>query len=112
MYVDKNPPHDDLIYFIFPSSLTQDFIQDRTLKKLNLKYSLERCFYLHLSTEALPQITWTAVINLNFKHMFGLNVVIFKSAKFLQKHSINDRYFSANDKPSIQQFYNRTACSL
>lgn len=111
-FVDRTAPHDDLIYFMFPSSLTQYFIEHETLKRMNLKYSLQRHFCMHLSMEALPDLNQSSFSNLEFVNSIGLNVVLLKSVKYPQPFDIVEGYFSGADEPSIHQFFNQTHCSF
>lgn len=111
-FVDRTAPHDDLMYFMFPSSLTQNFTEHETLKRMNLKYSLQRHFCMHLSMEALPNLNQSSLMNLDFINSIGLNVVLLKSVKYPQPFDIADGYFSGADEPSVDQFFNQTRCSF
>lgn len=110
--VDRNVPHDDLIYFLFPSTLTRNFTQHQILKRLNVKYSVERYIFTHVSTEALPKLDWQSVLNLKPLSEIGLNVVAVKSVKYPKLVDTMDGYFSSDDDPTIEQLYAKSRYSI
>ncbi len=109
-FIKESSAHDDLIYFLFPSGFTKNFLHDKTLKSSNLRYSLERCFSLHLSTEALSQIGLSELAKLDLASSIGLNLVRLKFSQFSQKRDSKQKYFSGEDDVTIHDFYNNTKC--
>lgn len=98
--VERNPPHDDLVYYLFPTSLTTNFTSHPVLKRLKVKYVIEYYYLLHVSTEAFPQFAELAT-------KIGLNVVLLRSVKFIY----NDQkdpfvgHFSPGDNPNFSKLF-------
>lgn len=101
MSIERQPPHDDLVYFLFPTTLTNNFTSHPILKRLKVKYVIEYYYLLHLSTEALPQPS-------QLLSKIGLNAVLIKSIKSIDYHHDEDPfigYFSPKSDPSFEQLF-------
>lgn len=110
--VDQNTRYEDLIYFLFPASLTKNFTQHQRLKELNVKYSIEHFIHFHISIEALPKVDLVSFFTLKFVKDVGLNIVLLKSGKYAQKIDTDVGFFSSNDDPTIEELYAKCHCSI
>lgn len=99
--VYKNSSHNDLIYFIFPASLTKNFTKAVVSKKLECRFSVKLYVFSHISTEAIPKFDWT----LDFMKEVGLNVVRLKTGKQDELKDLEPGYFDASYEPSVAELY-------
>lgn len=98
--VERQPPYDDLVYFLFPTSLTTNFTSHPILKRLKVRYVIEYYYLLHTSTEALPQPS-------ELLYKIGLNAALLRSVKFVHSHTKDPfvGYFAPQDNPSFDQLF-------